>query len=75
MKVVSPAGEFEILIQDSLVEGDSIVLKGQMGVWDTKIYLKPRDFWIVTTMLFRPSIIFFLLKYPFKIFLGVKYLK
>ena len=68
MKVVSSAGDFEITILDSLVEDDSIVLKGQMGVWDSKIYLKPKDLLIFTSMLVRPSIILFLLKYPFRNF-------
>ncbi|HSG32753.1 MAG TPA: hypothetical protein VLB82_14560 [Thermodesulfobacteriota bacterium] len=66
MKVVSPAGDFEITIEDSSVEQDSIVLKGQMGVWDSKIYLKPSDLFIFASMLIRPAIIVFLLKYPFK---------
>lgn len=70
MKVVSPAGDFEITIEDSSIEGDSIILKGQMGVWDSKIYLKPGDLFIFTSMLVRPSIILFLLKYPFKKFFG-----
>ena len=62
MKVVSPAGDFEITIEDSSVEQDSIVLKGQMGVWDSKIYLKPSDLFIFASMLIRPAIIVFLLK-------------
>ena len=57
MKVVSPAGDFEITIEDSSVEQDSIVLKGQMGVWDSKIYLKPSDLFIFTSMLIRPSML------------------
>ena len=69
MKVVSPAGDFEITIEDSSVEGDSIVLKGQMGVWDSKIYLQPKDLFTFASMLIKPSIIVFLLKYPFKNFL------
>jgi hypothetical protein len=70
MKVVSPAGDFEITIEDSSIEGDSIILKGQMGVWDSKIYLKPSDIFIFTSMLIRPSIILFLLKYPLKKLIG-----
>ena len=65
MKVVSPAGDFDIVIQDSVVEKDAIVLKGRMGVWDSKIYLKPIDLWIFTSMLLKPAILLFLLKYPF----------
>ncbi len=71
MKVVSPAGDFEITIQDSSVEDDYIVLKGQMGVWDSKIYLRPKDLFVFTAMLIRFPIILFLLKYPFKKFFGV----
>jgi hypothetical protein len=70
MKVVSPAGDFEITIEDSSIEGDFIILKGQMGVWDSKIYLKPGDLFIFTSMLIRPSIILFLLKYPIKKLFG-----
>ena len=72
MKVVSPAGDFEITIQDSSVEEDCIVLKGQMGVWDSKIYLKPKDLFIFISMLIRPSIIIFLLKQLLKILFGTK---
>jgi len=31
MKVTSPAGDFEIKVKTSSVEGDFVVLKGQMG--------------------------------------------
>ena len=43
MKVTSPAGDFEITVTESSVEGDFIVISGQMGVWDSQIYMKPSD--------------------------------
>jgi hypothetical protein len=72
MKVTSPAGDFEINVKDSIVEGDYVVLKGQMGVWDSKIYLSPADLWLFTSIFLRPSVIAFILKLPFRYLLGHK---
>lgn len=66
MKVISPAGEFEIFINDSYLEDGYIILKGQMGVWDSKIYLKPRDLLIFISVLCKLHIIIFFLKLPIK---------
>lgn len=67
MKVVSPAGDFEILIKEAEVEGNSVIIKGQMGVWDSKIYLSPGDLWLFASMFLRPSVLLFLLQLPFRI--------
>lgn len=66
MKVVSPAGDFEILIKEAGVEGKYVVIKGQMGIWDSKIYLTAGDLWLFTSLFFRPSVLFFFLKLPFR---------
>lgn len=67
MKVVSPAGDFEITIKDAAVEKEFVILRGQMGVWDSKIYLRPSDLWLFISIFLRPSIIAFILKLPFRI--------
>ncbi len=72
MKVKSPAGEFEFKVKDSTVEGDHVVMIGQMGVWDSKIYLTPADIWLFTSIFLRPSVILFILKLPFKFLFGSK---
>jgi hypothetical protein len=69
LRVASPAGDFEILVKDAGIEGDFVILKGQMGVWDSKIYLSPSDLWLFTSILLRPSVVFFLLKLPFRLLL------
>lgn len=69
MKVVSPAGEFEITIKDSIVEDNSIVINGQMGVWDSKIYLDPKDLWLFASVFLNPSVILFFLKLPIRLLL------
>lgn len=67
MKVVSPAGDFEILIKEAEVEGNSVIIRGQMGVWDSKIYLSPGDLWLFASIFFRPSILLFILQLPFRL--------
>jgi hypothetical protein len=69
LRVASPAGDFEILVKDADIEGDFVILKGQMGVWDSKIYLSPSDLWLFTSILLRPSVVLFLLKLPFRLLL------
>lgn len=65
MKVVSPAGDFEIKIRSARVEGERIVMEGEMGVWDSKIYMTYGDLWHVLSIILRPHIVLFLLKVPF----------
>ena len=70
MKVISPAGEFDFIVKGSSVEGDFVVLKGQMGVWDSKIYLSPSDIWRFVSIFFRPAVLAFLVKLPFRYLFG-----
>lgn len=70
MKVSGPAGDFEIVIKDAGTEGDFVVLKGQMGIWDSTIYLGPGDIRFFISILLRPSILLFLLKLPLRFLRG-----
>ena len=70
MKVVTTAGDFEITIKESSVEEDYIVLTGQMGVWDSKIYLDLSDVWFFTSLFLKPSVLMFIIKQPFKSLFG-----
>ena len=72
MKVVSPAGDFEITVDESMIEDDKIVIKGQMGVWDSKIYMSPSDVFQFGKIFLNPSVIVFLIKAPFKSLFGSK---
>jgi hypothetical protein len=66
MKVISPAGEFDFMVKGSAVEGNFVVLKGQMGVWESKIYLSPSDIWFFASIFLRPAVLAFLVKLPFR---------
>ncbi len=62
MKVVSPAGEFEITVNESSVEDGKIVIKGQMGVWDSSIYMETSDVIKFTRIFLNPRVIWYLLR-------------
>ncbi len=66
MKVTSPAGDFEITVVESSVENDCIVISGQMGVWDSKIHMKPADLLEFAKVLLNFKVILFLAKQPFR---------
>ncbi|MFQ5729042.1 MAG: hypothetical protein ACE5GN_01605 [Waddliaceae bacterium] len=67
MKVVSPAGDFEIKVIKADVEGKHIVVRGEMGVWDSKIYISPGDLWQFISIILRPRVVLFLLASPFRV--------
>ncbi len=70
MKVSSDAGDFDITIKDAFVEGDFVVITGQMGVWDSHIYMTPQDIWKFTSIFLRPAVILYMLKIPFRSLFG-----
>ena len=66
MKVTNLAGEFSVLLRDARVEGNFVVLKAQIGLWDSKIYVSTDDLLYFTSILLRPSVLFLLLRLPFQ---------
>lgn len=66
MKVISPAGEFEIKVSEANVEGKHVVIKGQMGVWDSKIYITPSDLYKLVSIIARPRVMLFVLTAPLR---------
>ncbi len=72
MKVTSPAGDFEITVRESSVEDGCVVISGQMGVWDSKIHMKPSDLVSFAGVLLNFRVLFFLLGCPFRRLFGKK---
>jgi hypothetical protein len=57
LKVSSPSGDFEVLIKGAIVEKESVVLKVQMGVWNSKIHFSIGDIWYVAKVFFFPTVL------------------
>ncbi len=70
MKVSSDAGDFDITVKDASVEGDFVVITGQMGVWDSHIYMTPQDIWKFTSIFLKPAVILYMFKIPFRSLFG-----
>lgn len=66
MKVKSPAGEFEITLEEADVEEGRVVVRGRMGVWDSKIYMEPHELAAFLVIMLKPKVLLFLLSLPFR---------
>jgi len=64
-KIVSSAGEMDMSLLEIGVEGDNIVMKGKMGVWDSKITVTPQEAGKMAGMMISFSLILYVLKLPF----------
>jgi hypothetical protein len=58
------AGDFEISIDRFETENGRLIMVGQMGVWDARTYITPRELVTVLGKLLHPRILFYLLKLP-----------
>ena len=70
-RMVSPAGDMDVtfLRVDGLK--NEIVVVSKFGVWDSKIYLSPSEVAHMARLMLKPSVIRFLLLFPF-LFIGSK---
>jgi len=64
-KIVSSAGEMDMSLVSVGVEGDNIVMKGKMGVWDSKITVTPHEAAKMAGMMISFSLVLYVLKLPF----------
>lgn len=62
MKVTSPAGELDVIIKGTTVEGEAVVLDAEVGVWEIRVFLGLQDFKFFLSVLFRPKVLILLLK-------------
>ena len=61
----SPAGEMEVKV--SRVDGikNEMVVTARFGAWDSKVYFTPNELAHVVGLMLNPSVIWFLLRFPF----------
>jgi hypothetical protein len=62
------AGDFEISIDRLETENGRLIVVGQMGVWDARTYISPRELVAVFAKLLHPRILFYLLQIPILVF-------
>ncbi len=64
-EMVSPAGNMQVKFSGLGREGDRLVVTGQMGVWDTRIYVTAPEVCQILKLALRLSILGYMLKLPF----------
>ena len=63
MRIKSPAGELDVVVGKTSVEGGYVVVDAGVGIWEIKVYLGPEDFKFFLSVFFRPGVILMLLKH------------
>lgn len=63
-KMVSPAGEMEVRILEVNQNHNRLILTGQMGIWEAKIYLEPEEVVQTIRLMTKASVLQYLLKLP-----------
>lgn len=64
-KITSSAGDMEMSLVSIGVEKENMVMKGKMGVWDSKIVVTPREALSMAGMMLNPAVIWYIVKLPF----------
>ncbi len=71
MRIHSEAGEFDIRMNDLVVEGDDVIIKGKLaGLYPAKVLHTPSDLVMVIRHLVRPRVLLYLLMLPFYLLSG-----
>jgi hypothetical protein len=65
-KVTHATGELEIMIEDLAVEDSNLVILGKLGVWRAKIAVPPPEVIMIMRLLFKPSVLAYVLSLPFR---------
>ena len=55
MKVTSPVGDYEYRVQGVRLEGGTIVVAGNLGVWETTMQIEPGDWLKLARTLAKPA--------------------
>lgn len=63
-KMLSPAGDMEITMLDISRDGDDLVITGQLGIWDAKIYLGPKEIISVIKLMLKGSVLGYIVSLP-----------
>lgn len=65
MKVISGAGEFEIVVERVEVRESSVVLVGKMGIWESETIVDQEELPHLLRVALRPRVLGWVLARPF----------
>ena len=69
-RLVHPSGDLNIDITAMASQGDTLVVKGRLGVWDADIYLAPREVARIIRLALNWRTLAYLLRLPLLLFRG-----
>ncbi|MEW5945182.1 MAG: hypothetical protein AB1742_03190 [bacterium] len=71
MKLVSTIGIYEMKLRSvEVVRGNRLMIRGKMGIWESKIYYDYNDIIGALKLFMKPSVLLFLFLMPFRMLFG-----
>jgi hypothetical protein len=74
-EMISPAGNMEVKVLSFGRDGNKLVAIGQMGVWDAKIYITPKEVFQIMRLMLNASILGYIATLPFLYFASNRHQK
>jgi hypothetical protein len=66
-KLIHPSGNLNMDIEGIGIEGEELCITGQMGVWEAKILLSPKEVAALGRSLFKPQLFGYFLLLPWRL--------
>lgn len=72
LTIISDKGSPMMVVTKVGRKGSSLEVTGQMmGAWPSKMYITPKEFWNCIKIALSPSVLFYLVAYPFILISGL----
>jgi len=72
LTIISDKGSPMMVVTKMARKGLSLEVTGQMmGAWPVKMYITPKEFWTCIRMVLSPSVLLYLVIYPFLLLSGL----
>ncbi len=65
MYISSSAGDFEVNLKSIKRERNNLVIIGNLGVWEARTYITPKDFFNILKLIFSPSFFLYFFLFPY----------
>ncbi len=69
-RMVSPAGDMDVKMRGIGVNKGEFCIRGQIGVWDSEIYLSREEVFSLAKSIFSPSFVAYVVTLPFAVLAG-----
>jgi len=68
--IKSPVGDMILSMEEITIEDRKLVVKGKMGLWESRVVVGEKEAWEVAKLLMKGSVIGYFFSLPFRALFG-----